>query len=73
MQANTRLLLNSKDLKRKSRSNMQHILKCPKCKLYTLKSICPLDKEKTILAIPLRYSEDETIAKIRREHGYKNQ
>jgi len=46
---------------------MMHIHKCPKCNRYLLKEKCPFDNTITLRAIPLKYSQNKTIARIRRE------
>jgi len=42
---------------------MKHILKCPKCGKYTLKDTCC---EKTIRAVPAKYSPEDKYASYRR-------
>ena len=42
-------------------------MKCPKCKIYTMKPICPICGEKTIMARPPKFSLEDKYAKYRRE------
>lgn len=46
---------------------MLHIMICKKCNNYTLKEVCQNDNEKTIRAIPLKYSKNESISYARRK------
>lgn len=46
---------------------MLYIMKCPKCKEYTLKNICSKDNIKTIRPIPLKYTGKEIIGQLRRK------
>jgi H/ACA ribonucleoprotein complex subunit 3 len=42
--------------------------KCPKCKIYTLKSLCPRCKTRTLSAHPLKFSleKEKKYGKYRR-------
>ncbi len=43
------------------------IRKCPKCKRYTLKEFCPVCGEKTIEAIPPKFSPEDRYGEYRRK------
>ncbi len=46
---------------------MKRILKCTKCKGYTLKEKCPKCSEKTITVAPPKYSPEDKYGQYRRQ------
>ncbi len=44
-----------------------HILKCPKCKEYSLSENCPKCNKKTSSSIPAKYSPEDSYGKYRRK------
>ena len=46
---------------------MKHILKCSKCKEYTLKEICPKCGSKSISPKPAKFSPEDKYGKYRRK------
>ncbi len=46
---------------------MKHILKCSKCKQYTMQEKCPECNSKTINPKPAKYSPEDKMGKYRRE------
>lgn len=61
--------MSSSELTRKSFHKpfkMLKILKCPKCKKYTMKETCQNCKSSALRATPLKYSNNQIIANIRR-------
>ncbi|MFC1741169.1 nucleolar RNA-binding Nop10p family protein [Nanoarchaeota archaeon] len=44
-----------------------HILKCPKCRKYTMRPECADCKVKTIPPLPAKYSPEDPYGKYRRE------
>lgn len=47
------------------------LLKCPKCGEYTLKSACPICREKTVDPTPAKFSPDDPYGIYRRRLKYK--
>jgi len=45
---------------------MKHILKCPVCGNYTLKSLCSKCNVKTVSSRPAKFSVDDKYGKYRR-------
>ena len=45
---------------------MNHILRCPKCKEYTLHEVCPLCNVETVRPIPSKYSPEDKYGHYRR-------
>lgn len=50
---------------------MKHILKCSKCKSYSLEETCSKCSEKTILPKPAKFSLTDKYGKYRREEKKK--
>jgi H/ACA ribonucleoprotein complex subunit 3 len=46
---------------------MKHLLKCPKCGIYTMKETCPIDSEKTINPKPAKFSPEDKMGDYRRK------
>jgi len=46
---------------------MKHILKCPKCGIYTMKEKCPKDSEKTVSPKPAKYTPEDRMGEYRRK------
>ena len=46
---------------------MKKLLRCTKCRTYTMKGICPIDSEETITPRPAKYSEEDRMGKYRRK------
>ena len=46
---------------------MKHLLKCPKCHLYTLEGACPSCRTKTFPPKPPRFSPQDKYGEYRRE------
>jgi H/ACA ribonucleoprotein complex subunit 3 len=44
-----------------------HILKCRKCKEYTIRKICPSCGGEAVSPLPTKYSPEDTYGKYRRE------
>ncbi len=45
----------------------RHILKCPICKQYTMKSVCPKCNIETVTPKPAKYSPEDPYARYRRK------
>ncbi|HIP66716.1 MAG TPA: RNA-protein complex protein Nop10 [Candidatus Nanopusillus sp.] len=46
---------------------MKEIRKCPKCRIYTFREICPRCNNKTNRAIPPKFSPEDPWGKYRRK------
>ena len=44
----------------------RHILRCDKCKVYTMKDKCPKCGEKTFSVVPAKFSPEDRMGKYRR-------
>ena len=51
---------------------MHRIMKCPKCNIYSMKETCQTCSSKMLKATPLKYSNDQIIANIRRDLKSEN-
>lgn len=49
----------------------KHILKCPKCKLYTMKDTCPVCNERCVSTRPPKYSPEDRLAGYRRKAKFE--